>query len=325
VVKKILIIEDNIDIRENTATILEMAGYEVFTAENGREGIDEARRSKPDLVVCDIMMPELDGFGVLHIFRKDPKYQDIPFIFLTAKSERADFRKGMDLGADDFVSKPFVVMELLASIESRLAKAANKRAGGIFSREITEIEIKEWIRKLFSIAKVKRFSVKRKTNIVQVGSLPQQLILVERGIVKSFSRHDIGKILISDLYFKGDIIGLSDLVLKRTFPFSAESVSDLDLAVVTVQDLIEYFSNQPKELEMIPYMVSQELAKKQSQFLDMTYTPMKDRVESLMQSLEKKLDDNNLEGISTYFTREELAQMAGTATESLIRALGGKQ
>jgi len=323
--KKLLIIEDNTDIRENTASILEMAGYEVFTASNGREGIDEARRSKPDLVVCDVMMPELDGFGVLHIFRKDPKYWDIPFIFLTAKSERADFRKGMDMGADDFVSKPFMAMELLASIESRLEKVSNNRACGIFSLEKNDIEMKEWVQKLFSIPKVKRFSVKRKTNIIQKGNLPQQLFLVERGIVKAFSTHHSGKILISDLYFKGDIIGLPNLVSKRTYPFSAESVSEVELAAITVQDLIEYFGNQPKDLEIVSHFLGIELEKKESQFLDMAYTPMKERVENLMQSLEQKLEDINMEGISSYFTREELAQMVGTATESLIRVLGGKQ
>jgi len=323
--KKILIIEDNEDIRENTCTFLEMAGYEVCMAMNGREGIDEARRSRPDLVVCDVMMPELDGFGVLHIFRKDPKFQDIPFIFLTAKSDRSDIRKGMDLGADDFLSKPFLVMELLASIESRLEKVSNKRAGGVFSREITEADKKELVHKLFSVPKVKRFSVKRKTNIIQEGNLPQQLILVERGIVKAFSTHVSGKILIADLYFKGDIIGLSDLVLKRIFRFSAETVSDADLAVVSSQDLIEYFGKQPRESEIVTYILGIELDKKEAQFLDMAYTPMRERVENLMKSLEKMLDANNLEDISSYFTREELAQMVGTATESLIRVLGGKQ
>jgi DNA-binding response OmpR family regulator len=323
--KKILIIEDNSDIRENTATILEMAGYEVFTAENGRAGIDEARRSKPDLVVCDVMMPELDGFGVLHIFRKDPKFQDVPFIFLTAKSERADYRKGMDLGADDFLSKPFAVMELLTSIEARLDKASAKRAVSIFSKEINENDKIDWVQKLFSISQVRRFSAKRKTNIIQEGSIAQQLVLVERGIAKAFSTHDSGKILITDLYFKGDIIGLSDLVVNKTSSISVEAVSDTELAVIPVQDLTDYISRHPKEAEFISHFACVELAQKQAKLLDMAYTPMRERVKNLMKSLEEKLDANNLEEITSYFSREELAQMAGTATESLIRVLGGKQ
>ncbi len=94
--KSILVIDDNQDIRENTAEILEMGGYKIFTAENGKKGVELALKEKPDVIVCDIMMPELDGYGVLHLLRKNPESQNIPFIFLTAKTERTDFRKGMD-------------------------------------------------------------------------------------------------------------------------------------------------------------------------------------------------------------------------------------
>src|SRR5215207_10282851 len=121
--KSILVIEDNKDIRENTAEILDLAGYKTFTAENGKKGVDIAIREKPDVIVCDIMMPELDGYGVLHLVRKNVETQNIPFIFLTAKSERGDFRKGMEMGADDYVTKPFEDIELLNAIEVRLKKA----------------------------------------------------------------------------------------------------------------------------------------------------------------------------------------------------------
>src|SRR5687767_11158314 len=120
--KSILVIEDNKDIRENTAEILDLAGYKTFTAENGKRGVDSAMKEKPSLIVCDIMMPELDGYGVLHLLRKNPDTQNIPFIFLTAKTERSDFRKGMEMGADDYVTKPFDDIELLNAIEVRLKK-----------------------------------------------------------------------------------------------------------------------------------------------------------------------------------------------------------
>jgi CheY-like chemotaxis protein len=100
--KTVLVIDDNTDIRENTAEILELAGYKTLTAENGKKGVEAAAKSKPDLIVCDIMMPELDGYGVLHLLRKNPDTINIPFIFLTAKTERSDFRKGMEMGADDY-------------------------------------------------------------------------------------------------------------------------------------------------------------------------------------------------------------------------------
>src|SRR6188474_2924588 len=102
---RILLIEDNPDIRENTAEILEMSNYLVDTAENGKLGIEKALAQKPDLIICDIMMPVLDGYGVLHLVNKNQQLAGIPFIFLTAKSERTDFRKGMEMGADDYITK----------------------------------------------------------------------------------------------------------------------------------------------------------------------------------------------------------------------------
>ena len=118
--KTILVIEDNNEIRENTAEILELAGYKTITAENGRQGVDLALKNKPDVIVCDIMMPELDGYGVLHLLRKNAGTESVPFIFLTAKTERSDFRKGMEMGADDYITKPFDENELLSAVELRL-------------------------------------------------------------------------------------------------------------------------------------------------------------------------------------------------------------
>ena len=122
--KKILLIEDNNELRENTAEILSLANYEVITAKNGKEGAEFAQTLLPDLVICDIMMPELDGYGVLHILSKKPETARIPFIFLTAKVEKADMRKGMSMGADDYLTKPFDDTDLLNSIEVRLRKSA---------------------------------------------------------------------------------------------------------------------------------------------------------------------------------------------------------
>src|SRR5215203_801119 len=120
--KRVLVIDDNTDIRENTAEILDLAGYKTFTAENGKRGVELAIKEKPSVIVCDIMMPELDGYGVLHLLRKNADTQNIPFIFLTAKTERGDFRKGMEMGADDYITKPFDDIELLNAIEVRLKR-----------------------------------------------------------------------------------------------------------------------------------------------------------------------------------------------------------
>src|SRR5699024_4268503 len=117
----------NRDILENMSEILELAGYQVFTAADGKEGLKSAARHHPDLIVSDIMMPVLDGFGLLHLIQKNPELADIPFIFLTAKTERADFRKEMEMGEDDYITKPLSDTELLNAIESRLKKTERKK------------------------------------------------------------------------------------------------------------------------------------------------------------------------------------------------------
>lgn len=118
--KKILLIEDNEDIRNNTAEILELYNYDVVVAENGKLGVIKAMENKPDLIICDIMMPELDGYDVLHAIQRNETMKNTPFIFLTAKSERNDFRKGMEMGANDYITKPFGGAELLDAVNSRL-------------------------------------------------------------------------------------------------------------------------------------------------------------------------------------------------------------
>src|SRR5690606_18791830 len=110
--------------RENTSEILSLANYDVITAENGKIGVELAQKENPDLIICDIMMPELDGFGVLHILSKKPETARIPFIFLTAKAEKTDIRKGMNLGADDYLTKPFDDTDLMNAIEARFRKSA---------------------------------------------------------------------------------------------------------------------------------------------------------------------------------------------------------
>lgn len=127
---KILVIEDEPEMRRNLATILRLEKFQPVTAENGRAGIEAARRERPDLILCDVMMPELDGHGVLAALRADAATAAIPFIFLTAKGEKPDIRAGMNLGADDYLTKPVVKAELLAAIRTRLERAAQQSRPG---------------------------------------------------------------------------------------------------------------------------------------------------------------------------------------------------
>jgi len=120
--KKILVIEDEPEMRRNSATLLRYRDYEAIEAENGRKGVELARRIKPDLILCDVMMPELDGYGVLQALQQDTSLALVPFIFLTAKGEKEDLRSGMNLGADDYLTKPVANNDLVNAIEARLRR-----------------------------------------------------------------------------------------------------------------------------------------------------------------------------------------------------------
>ena len=119
----ILVIDDNPDIRENTAEILELAGYKTFMAENGKKGLELARLEKPSLILCDIMMPEMDGYVLLHLVRENPQTENIPFIFLSAKSGQSSIHQGNEKDADGYISKPYEEKELLHAVDSGLKKA----------------------------------------------------------------------------------------------------------------------------------------------------------------------------------------------------------
>src|SRR4030095_1945361 len=121
--KKILVIEDEPEMRRNITTLLRYYDYEPIAAENGRVAVEMARREKPDLILCDVMMPELDGYGVLHALQTDASLARIPFIFLTAKGEKDDLRSGMNLGADDYLTKTVANSDLVEAIEARLRRA----------------------------------------------------------------------------------------------------------------------------------------------------------------------------------------------------------
>jgi len=128
--KKILVIEDEPEMRRNLATILKLEKFNVMQAENGRVGIDLAKKETPDLILCDVMMPEMDGHAVLKALRQESKLVTTPFIFLTAKGEKADFRSGMDLGADDYLTKPVAKADLLNAIEARFRRNEQQLSSG---------------------------------------------------------------------------------------------------------------------------------------------------------------------------------------------------
>jgi DNA-binding response OmpR family regulator len=208
--KTILLIEDDAFIRENTAELLTLAGYAVRAAENGKLGVELALAEKPDLVVCDIMMPVLDGYGVLQIFNQNAQLAGVPFIFLTAKTERLDQRRGMELGADDYLTKPFSETELLSAISGRLSRFRHLkpdydlRTGGLNeflddARAVGQLEVLS--------ADRRAHAVRRKQDIYHEGDEPARVYFVQSGRIKTVKTTDGGKELITGLYGPGEFFG----------------------------------------------------------------------------------------------------------------------
>jgi CheY-like chemotaxis protein len=215
---RILVIDDNTDIRENTAEILALAGYQTHTAENGKRGMETAIKEKPDLIICDIMMPELDGYGVLHLLRKNPETEHIPFIFLTAKAERGDFRKGMEMGADDYITKPFDDLELLKAVEIRLKKLnilqssyeTGEKGAGKLMQDLSGTGLI-----LADADKYGSESYMKKQVLYAEGKHARYLYFLKSGKIKTFKIHEDGKEYITNLYGPNEYIGHVALLEKQ--------------------------------------------------------------------------------------------------------------
>ena len=322
--KKILLIEDNNDMRENTAEILELANYNVFTAKNGKEGVELAQKEKPDLIICDIMMPILDGYGVLHLLSKNTETENIPFIFLTAKAERSDMRKGMEMGADDYLTKPFDDIELLNAIESRLKKADLIRKE--FSKNIDGLN--EFIKGAKGIEDLKKLSdnreihkFKKHESIYKEGSFPKGIYFLNSGKVKIFKTHEMGKEFITDLYKEGDFFGYLALMDESKYSETAEALDECEVCFIPKEDFYSLLFQNSQVSKKFIRMLSDNLAEKEEQLVKLAYNSVRKRVADALVALYNRYKKDNNENFSINISREDLANLSGTATETTIRTL----
>ncbi len=322
--KKILVIDDNHDIRDNTGEILELSGYKVFTAENGKKGVDIAIKEKPDVIVCDIMMPELDGYGVLHLVRKNPDMQDTPFIFLTAKTERSDQRKGMEMGADDYITKPFEDIELLNAVETRLKKKEileQKYAQGVagITNFISDIKNAGFMKELAE--KYEMVTILKKQNLYKEGKRPRFLFYLEKGKVKGFKSHEDGKEYITDLYSDGDFIGYRAIIGDNYYDDNAVVLEDADILQIPREDFTKMIFGDLGIATKFIRLVTQNVKEKEARLLKLAYSSLRKRIASALIEIHDKFNAGAGGGKLQEISREDIAQYVGTATESLIRTL----
>lgn len=320
--KHILLIEDDVVLRENTAELLEISDYKVVTAANGKIGLEIAKNNLPDIIVCDIMMPELDGYGVLEALSKNENTKHIPFIFLSAKTERKDVRKGMDLGADDYITKPFEEEELISAIESRLAKAAilKDRSEATHQTIATDDELRTLNDlKNFFDDNGETISFSEGDVIYDEGQHSNYIYLISKGLVKCHKLDEQGKDLTTALYKEDDLFGYTSFTQNTPYQETATAIKDAVLIGISKNELKEVLnSNHKVTLELIQ-LLTDDLSIVKEQLLQMAYSSAKKRTATTILKFAEKLNRKPEDAIR--ISRNDLASVAGIALESLIRTL----
>jgi CRP-like cAMP-binding protein/ActR/RegA family two-component response regulator len=319
----VLVIDDNKDIRENTAEILDLAGYKTFMAENGKKGVELALREIPSIIICDIMMPELDGYGVLHLIRKNAETEHIPFIFLTAKTERTDFRKGMEMGADDYITKPFEEIELLNAVEIRLKKSAilgqtydaSLRGLNQFLKDVKDTGLARQLAEKYEIE-----NYARKQTVYHEDKKPRFLFYLVRGKVKCYQSNAEGKEYITNLYNDGDFIGYTALLENSNYDDSAIVIEDAEILLIPKDDFLQMLYNDINIASKFIHIITKNVKEKEQRLLNLAYNSLRKRVATALVEIITKFSPKD-QSMPIEISREEIAQYVGTATESLIRTL----
>lgn len=319
--KRILVVEDNQEVRENIVELLDLSNYEVFSAENGKEGVRIAGEQLPDLIICDVMMPELDGYGVLRILSGNPKTKYIPFVFLTAKAERDDFRKGMNLGADDYITKPFDDSELLAAIEMRLKKHEQLQPKNITATSafVDEAEGRNALSTLAEEQEVRNYH--KKDAIYHQGDYPKQLFYLKRGKVKTIKVNEDGKELILSLYGEGDFIGFLPFIQATKYTDSAVALEDCELCIIPHREFLELLQSNPHVIGYLIRNLAQEVVEKGEQLIELAYNSVRKRVADALLRLQRRYHGEQEAHFSMAIQRDDLASLVGTAKETVIRTL----
>lgn len=324
--KKILIIEDNRNLRENIAEMLELSGYETDTASNGKLGLEKAQTINPDLIICDIMMPVLDGFSLLRILSNNSVTAGIPFIFLSAKVDKKNIRKGMSLGADDYITKPFEKSDLLNTIELRLKKhdlakqeATESSSIDFNSLKFDSTELNE-LRDLAKNFELKNY--KKKEKLFSEKSHSHDLYFIQKGKVKTYRTNDDGKKFITGIHKAGDFLGYMSLIENTNHYDSAEALEECEVSLIPKTDFLKLiFGNHEAGRKFIS-LITHNLQEKEDRLLALAYNSVRQRVAKSLLELQKKFRDDFRNNFSiAFFNREDLANLAGTAKETLVRTL----
>ncbi|WP_338733435.1 response regulator [Mangrovimonas cancribranchiae] len=319
--KTVLLIEDDAILRENTSELLELSNYNVIAAPNGKIGVEKAITHLPDIIVCDILMPKMDGYGVLQELTRHDTTKYIPFVFLSAKTERQDVRKGMNMGADDYLTKPFEEDELINTIESRIAKSAILKE----EREVPEVNTPEDnIRDLNDLKNFlddngTLFKYKKDTVFYREGDHSNYMYLITKGVVKCHKIDEQGKELTTALYKEDDLFGYTSFTQNIPYQETATAVKDLEMVGVSINDLKNVLTQNHEVTLALIQLLTDDLKGIKEQLLQMAYSSVHKKTAATILKFAEKLNRKPDDPIS--ISRSDLASVAGIATETLIRTM----
>lgn len=322
----ILVIEDNLTVSDHLVEILHLAGYNVLVAPDGKQGITMAGRCHPDLIICDLSLPILDGYVVLQLLSSHEDCCNIPFILLTERTDRSDVRMGMNLGADDYITKPFHPSELLNSIECQLKKLEH-------SRHLHAVDLKTTMPAICNVApgevmplhalvkdrNIRRF--KKKQTIYQEGNHPSCLYFIVRGQVKTFILDEDGKELITELAGEGDFLGYAALLEQVRYIDTAEAIGEVELALIPQDEFENLLLSDADMRQQVIHLLTESIEEKETQLLKTAYDSLRKKTAATLLTVYRKYNIVDYRNIGIKFSRGNLAALAGVAKESLARTL----
>lgn len=318
---KVLVIEDDQLLRDNLTEMLNLSGYEVLCAPDGKNGIETALKEKPDIILCDVMMPGLDGYGVLHILSRHPDAKRIPFVFLTGKSDLNDLRKGLGMGADDYLIKPLNEVELLHTIDLRLKKSEQLRNFLPVSTHKSGIELPgDFADKLVS-EKYEILIYNKKHVLYTADQRAGSVFYVISGHLKEFLLHENGKELITNMYSSGDVIGHTATLEGINYTETVEVIDEAELIVIPSNDFIEIVRSNMGFAQQFLGLLSYNIRKKEEKLLNMAYNSLRQKVAGGIIEVADKFKCNRNGMSLVTISREDLAHIVGSAQESMIRTL----
>lgn len=324
--KTILLIDDDKALLENTSELLELGGYNVITAINGKFGIEKAKEFVPDVILCDLMMPETDGYDVLEFLSDHHAANFIPFIFLSANTSIKDIRKRMDFGSDDYIAKPFTKENLMSTIERRLEKSA--RISRVLQKEHnfyqtgSESDIN-------SLNELKNFfddkgefsNFKEGETIYSYGDHSNNVYLIMEGVVKCFRVDEKGKVLTTGLYKPDEFLGFASFDKNTIYHESATALNNVKLAGIPKKVLDQILDDNLNISQELMEVFNDDLEEIKEQLLHMAYGSVRRKTAQSLLYFAKAFNKKPKENM--HVLRTDLASVAGIATETLIRTLSG--